>query len=234
MEFLEKHPEIKLPPDYLLYESFQLNYKKYYSDSVETAQWLAGLLKKHIQLKDIKILDWGCGPGRVIRHLHKFTGDGCVFYGTDYNSKSIVWCSQNLPGIQFNKNRMDASLPYPDNFFNVIYGISIFTHLSRQMHFDWYHELSRVLKPGGIMLITTQGNNFKAKLTSQEIILFNNGELVVRGKVKEGHRTWSAFHPKKFMENLLVNASILEHIEYNPQGYAWLPQDVWIIKKLEK
>jgi len=55
--------------------------------------------------------------------------------------------------------------------------------------------------------------------------------LVVRGKVKEGHRTYSAFQPKGFMINLFNNVEILEHIETRPGQGAWLPQDIWIIKK---
>jgi ubiquinone/menaquinone biosynthesis C-methylase UbiE len=87
--FKSKHPTVKLPPDYLIYESFQLSYQKYYTESIETAKWLSGHLKKHIDLKDKKILDWGCGPGRIIRHLPNVIGNGCTYFGTDYNKKSI-------------------------------------------------------------------------------------------------------------------------------------------------
>ena len=37
--FKEKHPDVLLPPDYLMYESFQVDYRKYYTDSKETAKW---------------------------------------------------------------------------------------------------------------------------------------------------------------------------------------------------
>ena len=47
------------------------------------------------------------------------------------------------------------------------------------------------------MFLTTQGDNFRVKLTDLELNKYNNDELVVRGKVKEGHRTYSAFHPKR-------------------------------------
>lgn len=231
LQFIRNNPDVKLPPDYLIYESFQLNYKKYFSESGDTASWLANHLKKHIQLKQVRILDWGCGPGRIIRHLPNVTGVGCEFYGTDYNAKSIAWCSENLPGIHFNHNSLEAKLPYVNNFFDAIYGISIFTHLSERMHFAWFSELFRVLKPGGIMLLTTQGKNFKVKLTGPELTQFSQGALVVRGNTKEGHRTYSAFHPIKFMKKLFAKADVLEHIERMPEPDGWLPQDVWIIQK---
>lgn len=230
-QFKRNNPEVKLPSDYLIYESFQINYQKYYNEGSQTAQWLANHFKKHIDLKNKRILDWGCGPGRIIRHLPNVIGNGCEFFGTDYNEKTIDWCSTNLNEIQFNKNPLKAQLPYADDFFDVIYGISIFTHLSKQLHLNWYNELYRVLRPGGIMFLTTQGDNYKAKLTNKELKAYNENQLVVRGKVKEGHRTYSAFHPKAFMENLFSNAEILEHIETKPTTTKWLPQDIWIIKK---
>ena len=87
--FKLENPQVKLPPDYLIYESFQLDYKKYFTDSKDTTQWLTDHLKKHIDLKGKRILDWGCGPGRIIRHLPAVIGNGCEFFGTDYNKNSI-------------------------------------------------------------------------------------------------------------------------------------------------
>ena len=229
--FKAQHPEVNLPPDYLIYESFQIDYQKYYTESIDTAKWLVDHFKKHIDLSNKQILDWGCGHGRIIRHLPMIIGNGCRYFGTDYNKQSIDWCSKNIPNIQFNLNSLDAQLPYEDNRIDVIYGISIFTHLSEQLHYDWYKKLYRILKPNGIMFLTTQGDNFKEKLTSAELKQYNNKQLIIRGNVKEGHRTYSAFHPKGFMENLFSNVEILEHIELKSENSKWIPQDIWIIKK---
>lgn len=229
--FKKKHPDVKLPSDYLMYESFQINYYKYYNGGLDMAKWLTDHFKKHIDLKDKRVLDWGCGPGRIIRHLPAVMNNNCAFFGTDYNENSIAWCSKNLPEIQFNKNELTAKLPYNTDAMDVIYGISIFTHLSEQMHYDWFNELHRVLKPGGIMLLSTQGDNFKLKLTEPEVFQYNKGEIVVRGNVKEGHRTYSAFHPNGFMESLFAAVDILEHVVQTSDDKNWVPQDLWIIKK---
>ncbi len=230
-KFRKDHPEVALPPDYLIYESFQMNYEKYYASSLENTKWLVGIIRRHIDLKDKAILDWGCGPGRIIRHMPAVVGNGCRFYGTDYNAASIAWCTRNLPGIQFNRNDLEARLPYSDAQFDVIYGISIFTHLSEQLHYDWYRELSRVLKPGGILLLTTQGDNFKPKLSEVETKAYTSGALIVRGNVKEGHRTYSAFHPKGFMQKLFSDARIEEHIELEAGTGKYVPQDIWVVRK---
>jgi SAM-dependent methyltransferase len=229
--FMRQYPEVILPTDYMMYESFQLNYKKYYFDGIESAEWLTGHLMRYRNLVNLKILDWGCGPGRIIRHLPDFTGTGCEFYATDYNQKTIDWCKTNLHGISFNKNSLEANLPYKDDFFDFIFGLSVFTHLSEEKHIEWFDELYRILKPGGILFVTTQGRNFICKLTESEKVLFEKGDIVVRGKVKEGHRTYSAFHPKDYMFRLFGKAEILAHIEQEPGKGKGIPQDIWIVRK---
>ncbi len=229
-DFVKKHPDVKLPPDYLIYESFQMSYQNYYENGYTNANELVQLLKKHTELKNKKILDWGCGPARIIRHLPKIINNNCQFYGTDYNKKSIHWCTNNLPGIHFNHNTLQAQLPYNDNFFDIIYGLSVLTHLSEKMHYEWINELTRILKPGGIILLTTQGKNFTRLLIESELKKYQKGEIVVRGNVKEGHRTFSAFHPTEFMKHLFTNLNIVEHIVRKPTK-NWFPQDIWIAKK---
>ena len=229
-KFKSKNPEVKLPPDYLIYESFKMDYEKYYESGIDNAKWIKQIVEKHIELEKVKILDWGCGPGRIIRHLPKVFGKDNKYYGTDYNSVSIDWCRKNLKNIEFNHNNLTPNLPYKDDFFDVIYGISIFTHLSKEMHFDWYKELLRILKPGGLLILTTHGDNFKIKLSDKEIKTYNIGELVVRGNVKEGHRIFAAFHPQTFLTHLFKNDEVLEHI-VKPVENGWIPQDVWLIKK---
>lgn len=228
---MSQNPDISLPPPYLIYESFQLNYQLYYNDSMDSAEKLLDFLSVHTDLKNKRILDWGCGPGRIIRHLPSLVGPGCEFYGSDYNEKSIEWCKEHLKDINFHHNSLDSALPFPDKFFDIIYGLSVLTHLSEGMHYFWYNELYRLLNNNGIILLTTQGDNYKGKLTEKELLKYNNGDLVVRGNTKEGHRTFSAFHPPEAMLRLFENIEILEHIERPSKTDKYLPQDVWILKK---
>jgi cyclopropane fatty-acyl-phospholipid synthase-like methyltransferase len=156
-------------------------------------------------------------------------GQDHEFHATDYNLNSINWCKENLKGIHFNHNSLKADLPYADDFFDVIYGISILTHLSEKLHYDWVKELKRILKPDGIMILTTQGDNYKVKLTENELRQYLSGNLIIRARVKEGHRTYSAFHPKSFMHQLFKGTTILAHIESTPDKSKRLPQDIWIV-----
>jgi len=230
--YLAANPNVKLPPNYLMYESFQINYQKYMEGGREVAKWVVDSIAEHTSLEKVTVLDWGCGPGRVIRHMPDLLGSVSKVYGTDYNSKSIAWCKENLPRIEFNLNTLDPKLPYPDGTFDFIYGISIFTHLSEDMHYKWTSELRRVLKKDGLLFLTTQGDNFKSIMTPYEIDKYDKGELVVRGNVVEGHRTYSAFQPDSFMRALFDGDKVEEVIIQDVQGGKATPQDAWIVRKV--
>jgi ubiquinone/menaquinone biosynthesis C-methylase UbiE len=229
--FRKDNPLVKIPPDYMIYENFRMDYANYYNDGRETAAWLIQQWSCYLSLDNLKIFDWGCGPARVVRHLPEFLPQSKI-YASDYNEQTIEWCKQNIPGIEFIKNSLEPPLPFHDQSFDIIYALSVFTHLSQGNHHKWIEEMYRLLKPGGIFLLTTQGNIFVDKLMRTEKKKFSQGALVVRGKVKEGHRSFSAFHPKEFMQSIFTNNwQVLKFTEGVMQN--WGPeQDTWIIQKI--
>ncbi len=178
--FKRSYSDVILPPDYLMYESFQLDYSRYFINGKKTTEWLIDLVKPFHNLNQADVLDWGCGPGRLIRHLPELLKDAGSFTGTDYNEKTIQWCQDNLKGIDFAKNDLMPPLPFPEESFDLIYAISIFTHLSETAHEAWLQELLRVVKPKGIVFLTLHGEAFQDKLESAEKADFQQKKLVVR------------------------------------------------------
>ena len=229
--FRVAHPEVVLPPDYLMYESFKLSYRSYYEGGRQTAEWLKKHLTPHLGLQNQAILDWGCGPGRVIRHLPDVIGNGCTYTGTDANATSIAWCRTNLPSLTFLTNGMSPPLAAEANSFDAAYGISIFTHLSAQGHESWLRELLRVLRPGGVLLLTTHGAAFRTILTPAEKAAFDAGQLVERRHVREGHRVFAAFQPARFLIKLFdERLTVLRHEPGQWLGHT-ASQDVWVLRK---
>lgn len=229
--FRRENPGVPLPPDYLLFESFKLDYRKYYEGGKETAQWLKATLEDYTDWSGRQILDWGCGPGRVARHLPEILGPECEVHGTDYNEASIAWCRRNLPAVHFHHNSLLPPTDFPDACFDVVFGISIFTHLSEPSHYEWLAELHRILKPAGIALLTTHGDAFRPILTGSEKQAFDRGRLVVRGGVREGHRVFTAFHPPSFMRTFLESRFTIEkHHPGTSQDWG-IEQDHWILRK---
>jgi 2-polyprenyl-3-methyl-5-hydroxy-6-metoxy-1,4-benzoquinol methylase len=229
-QFKLKYPRIVMPPDYMLFESFKLDYDKYFNNGLDYASSLIDIWSPHIFLNKKNILDWGCGPARIARHLPSLLPT-CDIFATDYNEKTIRWCKGNIPSVHFTMNNINPPTNYENEFFDVIYGISIFTHLSEPNHQGWYEELVRIVAPGGILFLTTQGNAFKEILTTQEQEDFTSGKLVVRGKAKEGHRVFSAFQPSEYMTSLFEqHCTILEHQPGVKKEWG-IEQDSWLLKK---
>ncbi|MEQ8936323.1 MAG: class I SAM-dependent methyltransferase [Amphiplicatus sp.] len=103
-----------------------------------------------------RILDLGCGAGRVIRHLPKLT-DAALF-GVDYNPSLAGWCAKNLKG-DFRRNELRPPLDFPEAHFDIIYLISVFTHLRIPTQREWLAEVARVTRPGGVVLVTFHDEN---------------------------------------------------------------------------
>lgn len=103
-----------------------------------------------------RILDFGCGPARVDRWLI-YEATKSELHGCDIDEESIAWNQANLPGMQFVRNEYEPPLPYADGFFDLIINHSVFTHIDERMQDLWLAELRRVLKPGGIALLSLLG-----------------------------------------------------------------------------
>ena len=73
-----------------------------------------------------RILDFGCGCGRVIRYFHKLSNNSS-FYATDIDEEAISWCQDQLSQIgEFVKNKESPPLPFGDEFFDFV---NTLTHL---------------------------------------------------------------------------------------------------------
>ncbi len=231
-DFRAQYPKVSLPEDDILYETFHGDYFKYYEDGKSVASWLLDTLGRYKSVSHLQVLDWGCGPARIVRHLPALMGPENAIFGSDLNPETIAWCKANIPKVHFTTNHLDPPLPFDAGQFDFLYAISILTHLSEQRHQDWLQEIHRVLAPDGIALITTQGEAYRAKLTLSERRKFDGGQLIVRGKVAEGSRTFSAFQPPTFMHQILAPFDVLEH-QAGMLSNGSSEQDIWILRRTD-
>lgn len=98
------------------------------------------------------ILDHGCGCGRVLRFF-----EGLPIHGTDIDPELVQWCQANFPGRDFTVNPPEPPSPFKAGQFDWIYAISVITHLPEGMQRRWIAELSRITRPGGIVILTFHG-----------------------------------------------------------------------------
>lgn len=117
------------------------------------ADILAELARAGVKIADYpRWLDFGCGAGRVARHL---ANDVSSLTGIDIDEAAILWNRRHLRGQYF----VCASPPpasFPASSFDVIYAVSVFTHFDEHQQFAWLTEIRRLLRPGGLLIATTQ------------------------------------------------------------------------------
>jgi SAM-dependent methyltransferase len=105
------------------------------------------------------VYDFGCGSGRVLRHVMGRGGPQTRFTGSDVDADAVGWARANLPGARWEVSSFLPPLPFADGEFDLVYSISIFTHFDEPTQFRWLEELARVVRPGGLALLTTHGEH---------------------------------------------------------------------------
>jgi len=105
------------------------------------------------------VLDFGCGSGRVIRFFLA-EDDGKKFTGIDINQELVDWCRAHISGVNWKLTPPRPPTDLESNSFDFIYGISVFTHLDKSLQLLWLKELDRIIRPGGIILLTVHGSAY--------------------------------------------------------------------------
>lgn len=114
------------------------------------------LLPPDWSFEDKRVLDFGCGPGRVLRH---FLDEAKVaeLHGCDIDAASIEWLEKSLsPPLHVFRNGEEPGLPFPDHHFDLIWTLSVFNVLTDTWG-GWLCELHRVLREGGLLIATFVG-----------------------------------------------------------------------------
>lgn len=228
--FRASHPDRPFPPLRLAFDAFgHLDHAAYAATGERDARVLAEIIDRELP-GDVRVCEWGCGPGRVIAPLRRLLGRANVqLVGTDYNERTVAWCRGHLPGIDFRKNDLAPPLPFTAASLDCVYALSVFTHLSEAQHFNWMTELDRVIRPGGLLMVTTHSDAAADRLVPAELERYRAGQLVVRGGVAEGKKWYLAYQPPGFArETLLSGFRVVEHL---PAAFFRGTQDLWVARK---
>jgi SAM-dependent methyltransferase len=216
VKYARENPGMKFPPYHILFDAAaSCHFRSYYDSGLPDAAFLVKIMREYLPDQDISVCEWGCGPARLVQHIRRIDKRIQRVIGCDYNAETIGWCKKAFPDSEFIHNELTPPLPLDDNSIDVLYCVSVFTHLSEAMHYAWTAEIMRVLRPGGLFIGTFHGLKTRSKLFPNEIDMYENGKLVVRDKVFEGSKNFVAIHSDSFVRNrLLVDFENIVQVEW--------------------
>lgn len=232
--FRKQYPDFVIPPDYFLYETYVLNYKAFFEQGEESAKEVVEWTGKYIHSRKPRILDFGCGVSRVIVHLKKFVNKQALLFGCDVNEKMIEFNKNSYSDISYLHIPFVPPTSYENDFFDLIYAFSIFTHIRASLQETWLKEIHRILKSEGIFLLTTHGRHFDSKLLDSERKFLEKEGVYTKNYRQEGHRMMSTYNePNSFRKLLQLYFDVLEFYDGSIDLTKTEGQDLWIVKKKE-
>lgn len=133
------------------------------------------------ELKDARVLDLGCGHGRMNRLLQ--VGE---YYGVDQSPGMIRRAEELNKGMgnaQFFRN--DAkTLPFRDNFFDIVVCNTVVIHMTKKNFLAYGKEVYRVLKPRGKFIVNVPQIDYTLLLLKEVLGQFEVKELKPDGLEK--------------------------------------------------
>lgn len=177
------------------------------------------------------ILDFGCGCGGTLIWMQDLAPEAAI-HGTDVDETAIDWCRKNLAFADFGANGPVPPLPYPTATFDLVYAVSVFTHLNEDYQNLWLAELQRIIAPGGTCLITLHGPDSWSHMSADaRATLARDGFVFVRT-----HATarlfpdWyqTAFHSRRYIETTF--SRYFDVVGFIAQGLA-NHQDIVVLER---
>jgi len=209
------------------------------------------LYQKHADTKDcVKVLDFGCGCGRMTRFLRAIPW--LKVHGTDVNPALAEWCRRNLDRVRTEVNKPIPPLAYSSMEFKLVYSCSIFTHLPELSALQWLGEIQRILAPKGIAILTTHGymaldiissselhqqmfnvtsvaaTDIRSRLASEGFIYLRYGDETL-SVAKAGNDYGNSFTHENYIRSKWASFGF-QVLEYIPGGMrGW--QDITVLRK---
>ncbi|MBJ2153582.1 class I SAM-dependent methyltransferase [Paracoccus sp. IB05] len=201
----------------------------------QVANHYAGILTSSELPENARILDLGCGFGRIAMALARRLGPDVAYTGLDPNADGIAWAQQNItphyPNFRFRRIDVKSKpynpdgtedgarfrFPFDDASLDLVFMISVLTHVDLPTVETYLRETARVLTPSGrlvttIFLLDTDVDQLLAAGRGHFALKYQNGESRVENPVNPElviahprHRVLEIMDQAGFAKTVAVN-----------------------------
>jgi SAM-dependent methyltransferase len=199
-----------------------------HEDYENNAHWnrqrIEGLLPEGWSFEGKRVLDFGCGAGRSLA-VFADHAEHTELVGCDLHAESIEWAQKNLsPPFEFLLNDADPPIDQPSSSFDLIFGVSAFTHVTENWA-PWMQEMCRLLKPGGLAVFSFLGQKMWGHELKRDWDPDSVGMVI-----SYPHRPWDhggpdAFHGEWWLRAHWGRAFEILHLDHgrpDEVGHGWV------------
>ncbi len=167
------------------------------------------------------ILDFGCGCGRILAGWEHVLAPTTRLIGCDINPKLIAFCQDNVPfATTFVSGYLPPLKPIACGEVDFAYAASVFTQLTPEATLAWGREMARIVRPGGLILLSFHGKKFESVveqisddgpgiLKREGVFVHVHGEP---GRQPLGSNSYATFRTQDYVNAAFPDFEPVEHI----------------------
>lgn len=144
-----------------------------------------------------RVLDFGCGCGRVLSRMP--SSGSARYFGVDLREDAVQWLRETMPEGTFVAGSAMPPVDTGAQDFDLIYSVSVLTHLTQEQEGAWLDEWHRLLKVGGYVIATFRAEDWV------EQFAYENQKPAIRkewidndGFCYQKHRYWEGIFPEYY------------------------------------
>ena len=202
--------------------------REYLSDGWRTLSELMLLLEAVDRplSKTGSVLEFAAGFGRFTRHLVKVLPGRVTC--SDVMPGSVTFLREQF-GVESFQSSHDPEQVLAFAKYDLVFVLSMFTHLPTRMWAPWLHALQRTVKPGGLLVFSVHNEDVAKEIGvafDEEGTHFMNSS---ESPSIDAETYGTTFTTKKFVDDSVSRVFGTKPLLYKPQGF-WNGQDGVVVR----
>lgn len=175
------------------------------------------------------VLEFASGHGRFTRHLVKAIGPEKVTV-SDVVPEAVAFSTKRFGVHGFVSTSSPAQLKWPRQY-DLVFVLSLFTHLPRASWGDWLARIWDAVSPGGVLIFTTHGefaaNRAAVQMGAEEFRFYTESE----SKALDAQEYGTTYTLRRFVDRQIAELRLQPNrVDFAP-AWFWGHQDAFMLHR---